>query len=257
MTRVATQTMTSSGPSGHDLSRIDPDLSLRHYAEWWMWAREALIGPAPRLQAAARAGMTAQSAGASVASAMAAARQAFRDGPNDSRPVDDVAQHYAELYVRAHLALGLGLDNAHKQAAAALSKWNANPTADIRTLLRARTSVRALFAAAFAGAGAICLGILWLAARAAFGEPVADSALQGLSEGLVLNPLAAIAPLALGILSFCVGGSAGEHIKHTGKRGAPLATASQCAGCVIALAATLTGGLLVLELARGAFCVCY
>ncbi len=225
------------------------EIGLRQYADWWMWARKSVRGPYPRVRAAAQAGINAQAGGAVVASAMATAMQVARDGPYERAPVDELAQRYAEVYVRARLARRLGPVAAHELAANALSR--SKPEADITKVVGARLNVQALVAAALAGLAGSCLAAGVIIRSSGYGELPWVSV-----ETWTFGPLiAAFLAFVFGIISVPVGLFAKSRIKYTRERGGGLATASWIFGGLVVLAAPFAGILFLAPLVLGAMIV--
>lgn len=209
------------------------DLTTRQYADWWLWAQETLRGTTPRRRAAALAGMKAQASGASVESAIRSATEVFRIGLAVDVPGLDPAQRYAELYARAHLALGLDPDSAHSRASAALAA--SEPGADISMEIGRRTNTTAIVAAALFATGVLCLE------AAVFADFVWDGPKGGGEAAFTASLLLVLGAFALGIASFVTGWFALAQIRRSGEAGHWVAMTSVSLGCLLALAACVVG----------------
>ena len=220
----------------------------RQYAEWWLWARETLHGPVPRLRAAARAGMEAQSFhGATVASAVDTALHAFQEGSEYLSSQDDPAQRYAELYVRARLARRLDFEAAHAAAAEAFSTWK--DASDISTAIRPRINISAIVATGLLVAGVVALAVAFFLGFGSFGS-LSGSAL--LASALFASALF-VAAGVLGLFAFGIGLSARSRIKYSNEAGGAVAVTSVGCGCLLAVLAGLAALVILVSLMGEAF----
>jgi hypothetical protein len=195
--------------------------NLRHYADWWFWARESLGGSVPRLRAAALAGMEAQSNGAGADSALQTARDTFQEGVEAPASESDPVQRYAELYARARLARRLDPEPARELAAEASSTWTDDSR--VATAIRPRTNTTAIAAIVLLGLCVLALAVTFLGP---FPYPFARS-------------VPAFAACALGVFAFVFGLAARSRIRYSGEAGGQVADTSLVAGCLIAVGAAL------------------
>jgi hypothetical protein len=207
--------------------------NLRHYADWWFWARETLRGTVPRLRAAALAGMEAQSNGATIASALTTAIDTFAAGGEAPASEDDPVQLYAELYVRARLARRLNPEAAHALAAEALSTWR--PGSDISTAISPRTNITAIVATVFLAVTVVVLAV-------AFFGPI---------DYMFDRTAPAFAACMLGVFAFLFGLFARSRIKYSGEAGGTIAGTSLGLGCLLAVVAGFAALLFLLSGAAG------
>ncbi len=203
--------------------------NLRHYADWWFWARETLRGTVPRLRAAALAGMEAQSNGATVASALDTAMGTFAGSGEAPASEDDPVQRYAELYVRARLARRLDAEPAHVLAAEAFSTWKDGSR--IWTAINPRTNITAIAALALLASCVMALAVTFLGP---FPIPFDRSA-------------PAFAAGALGVFAFLFGLFARSRIKYSGEAGGTIAGLSLGLGCLVAVVAGFAALLFLLS----------